>query len=93
MEDPNLLDAPLSTYNGEVVFVLTVPVESMKGSPEDAEAVAQTMAAILRDQLSARGVHLPLILTDWELEETEHNQDDSAIERADVAYESKRDER
>lgn len=92
MEDPNLLDTALSTYNGEIVLTLAVPIESVKGTPEDIEGVAIRMKEHLMEQLSQRGVHLPLVLEDWEIEETKYEPDVNIFDKADDSYESNRDD-
>ena len=93
MEDPNLLDAPLSVYNGKITLTLTIPVEAMRGEPDNEEAIATNMKGHLMTQLSDRGVFLPLILEDWELVETKNADVKNFFDEADEKYESDRDDR
>ena len=93
MEDPNLLDAPLSIYSGEITLTLTIPVEAMRGEPDNEEAIATDIKGHLMTQLSDRGVFLPLILEDWELIETKNADVKNIFDEADDNYESDRDDK
>jgi arginine decarboxylase-like protein len=92
MEDPNLQDEPQSVYNGEIILTLKVPIENIKGTPKNDKEIAENMLANLLNELTHRGVHLPLVLDDWDIVETDYADIDTFFDRADETFEENRDE-